>query len=118
MGEPVEREAAPARDADDRGGALRGAAEREEAGAVRLRAAPLRETVEPAVLREREEAAVRDRPAPDEGERRAAGLAPARALDPREPDPRLPDFLAVVWDTRLRPAPLRVGVVLGMRRPV
>lgn len=111
LGEPVEREAAPARaaplrEADDREEALRGAAER--AAAVRLRAAPLRETVELAELREREEAAARDRPAPDDGERRAAGLAPARALD----------FLAVVWDTRLRPAPLRVGVVLGMRQPV
>lgn len=106
MREPVEREAArpgaaPLREEDDRAEGLREGEERAEA--VRLR-----EAVELAELREREEAAVRDRPAPDGGERRAAVLAPARA----------PGFLAVVWDTRLRPAPLRVGVVLGMRRPV
>lgn len=111
--EPVEREAEPLREADDREGELRGAAERTEA--VRLRDAPLREpaALELAEVREREESAARDRPAPDDGERRAAGLAPARAPDPREGD-----FLEVVWDTRLRPAPLRVGVVLGMRRSV
>lgn len=116
--EPVEREAparaAPVREEDDRAGELRGA-ERAEADAVRLRDAPVRGAaeLELAEVREREEAAARDRPAPDDGERRAAVLAPARAPDPREGD-----FLEVVWDTRLRPAPLRVGVVLGMRRSV
>lgn len=114
MREPVEREAAPVREEDDRAAELRGA-ERAEADAVRLRGAPVRGAaeLELAEVREREEAAARDRPAPDGGERRAAGLAPARAPDPREGD-----FLEVVWDTRLRPAPLRVGVVLGMRRSV
>lgn len=112
--EPVEREAAPVREEDDRAAELRGA-ERAEADAARLRDAPVRGAaeLELAEVREREEAAARDRPAPDGGERRAAGLAPARAPDPREGD-----FLEVVWDTRLRPAPLRVGVVLGMRRSV